>query len=243
MTPSPLPPSPPPLTHPPNHTLPSAPFQQHQCTGRLREAVLSGTLTPLETDSVALLEALYDLTTPSKQLWDVPFARVVAFPPAKAQGGGGDGDGAVVLHVYVSRLLFYLIAYDGIKVVMEAIRTWGCTGPEGAEAQAQLGGGAAAAQMQTQGDNGPHAPGAPAAGQQHPQHTAASGARPAAGVRVLSGVEDPAVVPAVFTSTYHEEAAKISAYDFTLGGLLKSCENLGCTMAAQPDGVRLQLKP
>ena len=35
----------------------------------------------------------------------------------------------------------------------------------------------------------------------------------------------------------------ISAYDFTLGGLLKSCENLGSPLAVQPPNVDLQLKP
>ena len=51
--------------------------------GQLRACVLDGQLLPLDDDAVALIEALNDLIQPAKKLWNVPFARVVAFPPVE----------------------------------------------------------------------------------------------------------------------------------------------------------------
>ena len=60
---------------------------------------------------------------------------------------------------------------------------------------------------------------------------------------VVQALEPQPTHPVVFSSTFEAETkAALHAYEFTLAGLLKSCENVGYAEAAQPSGITFTLK-
>lgn len=157
------------------------------------------------SDHIAVIHALNDYAVTGLKgkdtLWGVPLIRVVIRPPAAAGGGGGGSAAAapsaathnanhpatLKLQVYVSRLLFYLIADDAVKQIVASLDS--------------------------------------------------------ATANVVHALEPTPSHPAVFSSTYDAETtAALNAYEFTLAGLLKSCENLGYAEAPQPAGITFALK-
>ena len=117
----------------------------------LAEAVLAGNLLAEDDHAMPWLEAVQSLQTPTKDFYSAPCLRVLCFAPGHRRFPRENPSVAATrahqqqhpashaaplptrltlrLHVYVGRLLFYLIAYDPLSTIMRHI-----TQPAGGEA-------------------------------------------------------------------------------------------------------------
>jgi E3 ubiquitin-protein ligase SHPRH len=90
--------------------------------GRLKAAVLGGDLLPQSGHTAELLQVLEDYIIPGLKkggLWGIPLLRVLVPPPPPPEHGSSTV--TLKLEVYASRLLFYLIAGDGVKLIFNHI--------------------------------------------------------------------------------------------------------------------------
>jgi hypothetical protein len=175
--------------------------------------ILEGKLMCQKSDDVTLIDTINEYVLVQKKvLWEVPLLRAVIGPPVFTAGGDQTSHGAgqlplgstaeLTVHLYASRLLFFMIADPRVKVIMDSL----CNLRNNPANRVDL------VHSQLEGEGMVHS----------------------------SVVEDLELRPdytPVFSSTCRSDAA-----DFTLGGLLKSCENLGYKEAPQPTGITFELK-
>ena len=83
-----------------------------------------------EEEAIDLLSALGSLSEPDpKTLWGTPLVRTVAILEQLPRGGVPGGGLAVRIHVYATRLLFYLIAHPSLRLAMSYLSPAGACLP------------------------------------------------------------------------------------------------------------------